>query len=118
VDHEFVALGGDQHNELQKVCRPTWTDDEPPVRLVAEKNADRLVGKCIGDVLIQDSMASSRRMDVHPVKCNTSIDRLLPAKRSLIPNGVRIQFRQARRTFSQVMARFKLRSVGDRETAP
>jgi hypothetical protein len=60
MDDEFIALGGDEHDDLEKVRGAVGTDHQPAVRVLAEVIDNQRVFNGVEDVEICDSDGQAR----------------------------------------------------------
>lgn len=65
MDDHFIAVGGDEHNDLEKIRSPVRADDQPPVRVLAQVVDSHGVFDGMEDVVVSDAVAASRRVNLH-----------------------------------------------------
>jgi hypothetical protein len=65
VDDQLVALGRDEHDELEQVGGSVRSDDEPPVGIVTEIVDDERVVDGVDHVGVGDAVSSGRGVDLH-----------------------------------------------------
>ena len=64
VDNQLLTFGGDEHDESDKVGGAVPSDDEPPVRVLAEVVDDHGVFDGGEDVIVGNAVAAGSRMDL------------------------------------------------------
>ena len=65
MDDQLVALGRDEHHELEQVGGSVRSDDEPTVGIVTEIVDHERVIDGVEHVGVGDAVASGRKVDVH-----------------------------------------------------
>lgn len=65
MDDHLIAIGGDEHDDLEEVGGAVRTDDQPTVRVLTEVVDDHGVFDGVDDVVVGDAMAASGRVDLH-----------------------------------------------------
>ncbi len=54
-----------ENDDLEQVAGAIWADDQPSIGFLAEVVDDKSVRDGVGDVVVVDTVASSRSMDLH-----------------------------------------------------
>ena len=65
MDDQFIALCGDEDDDLKEAGGAIRADDDPPVRIFAEVVHDHRVFDGMENVLIGDAVVAGRRVDLH-----------------------------------------------------
>jgi hypothetical protein len=65
MDHELVAVTRNENDDLEQVAGADLGDGQPSIGLLAEVVDDQSVRDGVGDVVVVDTVASSRSMDLH-----------------------------------------------------
>ncbi len=65
MDDHLVALGRDEHDDLEQVPGAIGSDDELAIRVLADVVDDEAELDGVDDVVVIDAMAASRRVDLH-----------------------------------------------------
>jgi hypothetical protein len=67
MDDELVAVTRNENDDLEQVAGAIWADDQPSIGFLAEVVDDESVRDGVGDVVVVDTVASSRSMDLHTI---------------------------------------------------
>lgn len=65
MNDQLVTFSGDEHDDFEEVRRAVRTDDEPPVRVLAEVIDDDRVFDGMEDVVVSGSVATRGRVDLY-----------------------------------------------------
>jgi hypothetical protein len=65
MDHELVAVTRNENDDLEQVDGAIWADDQPSIGFLARSSKTRSVRDGVGDVVVVDTVAPSRSMDLH-----------------------------------------------------
>ena len=64
MDDELVTVTRNENDDLEHVAGAIWADDQPSLGFLAEVVDDESVRDGVGDVVVVDTVPSSRSMDL------------------------------------------------------